>query len=822
MKRFYLLMVVYVATMLSVTYAQNMLQLVDTITDEKGRLRHFRLNSTESVNKANDTIAFLKRALGTNENVGFRLVKTKTRRNNQKSVLYQQLYDNVPVYDAYYYLHYTDETFTHANGEYAEIERPTNSPLISEAAAIDAAVKSASVVIGLKPNSTKAKLTLWKQDTQSSYSYVYEVEVLFVDATKSKICMVDAESGEVLVKEDEVCYVNVPSTGATVYSGNRNFTGDTFAGGVRLREERDGVNISTLNNQNNVAVNTVDFVNSTTTWTSAGANEGALDVHFGVEMFLDYFRTVFDRSSIDDDDHEITSLVNRWELDDFGNPRPMDNAFFRPSEMMFSFGNGNNIFNSVTSLDVVAHELAHGFAHFEVGFNATGEARSLNEGFSDIWGATVENWSGIQGKEPWMMGEEIMANGFSCLRSLRNPSGEGFRPDLVSPPEGNYPDTRLGNFWDVNNTLPPHINATVLGHWYFLLSQGGTGTNDLSNNFNVTGLGIQTAAQIAYNTELALTPSADFMSVRTASIAYATQEWGTNSCEVKTVTDAWFAVGVGSAYNGTLGASLSGSSIICTGGATFTLSNVPAGVTVTWAASPTYFQTNSGSGTSASLIPINSEMSGSGIITFTITGCGNPVQVQSNNFWVGPPSGGIYFSNSENESMYFCSSSYGNHFEIDSEAPSGNFEARLMDITGQTVLYTSPISTHQANIPNLWNYYPSSNGYYVFEMRGTNECGSTSWLGTEVEYVDCSWLFAVYPNPADNYVDVEMTDYVGKTAETELYQITLIDDTGTELLSASTKSKKQRINTSNLKMGQYILRIQYKGELTFRRIVIDR
>jgi hypothetical protein len=45
-----------------------------------------------------------------------------------------------------------------------------------------------------------------------------------------------------------------------------------------------------------------------------------------------------------------------------------------------------------------------------------------------------------------------------------------------------------------------------------------------------------------------LTPSADFTSVRVASIAHATQKYGAYSCEVKAVIDAWFAVGVGNPY----------------------------------------------------------------------------------------------------------------------------------------------------------------------------------------------------------------------------------------------------------------------------------
>lgn len=267
---------------------------------------------------------------------------------------------------------------------------------------------------------------------------------------------------------------------------------------------------------------------------------------------------------------------------------------------------------------------------------------------------------------------------------------------------------------------------------------------------------------------------------------------------------------------------ITGSSVIVCSGETFTLNNVPAGATVTWMASPGYFETNSGSGTSAALIPADLTIGGPGIVIFTINiGCGNSVRVYSDNFLVqGLLSGPIYFTNSENDGMYFCFSSYGNYFEIDTGAPGTNFEARLLDITGQTVLYTSPTTTYQAGTPNLWSYYPSSDGYYIFEVRGTNECGSTSWVGTEVEYVNCTWLFTVYPNPTDNYLDIEMSNDI--ITETESYQITLADYTGTEVLKTSSKNKKQRINTSNLKNGQYVLRIQYNGEVTLRRIVIDR
>ena len=241
----------------------------------------------------------------------------------------------------------------------------------------------------------------------------------------------------------------------------------------------------------------------------------------------------------------VTSYVHRWEQNQLlGTSSPMDNAYWDPNTRTLSYGRWFFLFNSVTSLDIVAHENGHGLAHFEVDFNRFGEAGSLNEGFSDIWGAVIENAAAPNdpNKNPWQLGEQVMANGFSCLRSLQAPPFEGFRGGFGG--EGNYPSSRLDQFWDINNT-DPHINATVLGHWFFLLSQGGTGTNTIGNAFSVNGLGIQTAAQIAYNAELQINSAADFMAVRIESIQYAINQWGVCSNQVAQVINAWFAVGVG-------------------------------------------------------------------------------------------------------------------------------------------------------------------------------------------------------------------------------------------------------------------------------------
>ncbi|MCW5912875.1 MAG: matrixin family metalloprotease [Cyclobacteriaceae bacterium] len=276
---------------------------------------------------------------------------------------------------------------------------------------------------------------------------------------------------------------------------------------------------------------------------------------------------------------------------------------------------------------------------------------------------------------------------------------------------------------------------------------------------------------------------------------------------------------------------ITGSPLVCAGGAQFTLNNIPAGATVTWSATPAYlFSQSPASGTLSagdSTLTLNAANNGFGTVTFTInTGCGNPVQVQSNTFWVGMPVIDYFnFTNSEDEGMYFCSSSYGNYFELESETPNSNFEARLLDVTGQTVLYTSHISSYQANVPNLWSYYPSGNGYYVFEARGTNGCGSANWGGTEVEYVDCGWygLLAVYPNPTASTFTIERARK-GNNKVAQSIRVEIVNNSDGALMFSQVFKLEElplQISTTGIPNGYYLLKVVIGETVEFKRIKIE-
>jgi hypothetical protein len=193
-----------------------------------------------------------------------------------------------------------------------------------------------------------------------------------------------------------------------------------------------------------------------------------------------------------------------------------------------------------------------------------GESGALNEGFSDIWGACVENYAKPSPFNNWLLGEDAVMNG---IRSLSSPSVKG------------QPTTYHGNNWyyGSNYSIYVHTNSGILNYWFYLLTMGGIGTNDNGVNFSVSGIGIDKSSKIAYKMLTSyLTSGSDYSDAQGKSILAAKSLYGNNSTEVTQVANAWNAVGL---------PTISPSSTAFanqTGGTTYTILNIPDDAVVTW------------------------------------------------------------------------------------------------------------------------------------------------------------------------------------------------------------------------------------------------
>ncbi|MDQ2795540.1 MAG: M4 family metallopeptidase, partial [Bacteroidota bacterium] len=180
----------------------------------------------------------------------------------------------------------------------------------------------------------------------------------------------------------------------------------------------------------------------------------------------------------------------------------------------------------------------------------SGESGAMNEGLSDIWGASIESYAvntlgvvsgGVKAKSTWLIGEEIDKQQ-AALRSMSDPKSLG------------QPAYYKGQYWYTGTADQGgvHTNSGVLNHWYYILTVGKSGTNEGGGVYAVTGVGLDAAAKITYRMEsVYMTASSTYAQARTYSIQAATDLYGAGSAQVTAVTNAWFAVGVGAAAGGT-------------------------------------------------------------------------------------------------------------------------------------------------------------------------------------------------------------------------------------------------------------------------------
>ncbi len=299
------------------------------------------------------------------------------------------------------------------------------------------------------------------------------------------------------------------------------------------------------------------FTDNDNNWTtaehSANKDDAALDAHWGAMETYDYWLNVHGRDSYDDGGAQIRSYVH---VDTNYN-----NAFWNGSVMSYGDGScgaseGCNGFDALTAIDVAGHEIGHAVTTYTANLAYQRESGAMNEGFSDIWGASIEHFAKGNGSDTnpaakiWLIGDEIdRRTGSAAFRSMSNPKSLG------------QPDTYGGTFWqnpdcgtptNGNDYCGVHTNSGVLNYWFYLTVVGGTGTNDNGDSFNIAGIGMAKAQAIAYHTlKFYLSANSTYANGRTFAIQAATDLYGACSLETQTVTDAWYAVGVGAPYANT-------------------------------------------------------------------------------------------------------------------------------------------------------------------------------------------------------------------------------------------------------------------------------
>lgn len=515
---------------------------------QKGKPSFVRFSTTEKALPASQKEEVLKEYLELEPADELKSLKVERDAQGFDHEKLQQYYKGVKVEYGTYKVHSKNNVIHSINGQLVPIKDLSVQPKLSRQSALQKALQHVN-----------ARTYMWELDTQ----YKPEGELIVVNNFRTQekgakkpvlaykfniyaeqplsrsYVYVDASNGEIVHENAIIKHATTNASAATRYSGTQTIQTDSYSGSYRLRDFSRGNGVETydMNNGTNYS-SASDFVDADNSWTAAeydnaDKNNAALDAHWGAQQTYDYFLSAHNRNSWDGNGAKIKSYVHYSSN--------YENAFWNGSVM--TYGDGDTRFDALTSLDVAAHEIGHAVCEKTANLAYQKESGAMNEGFSDIWAASVEYYA-APNKATWLVGEDIDKQQ-AALRSMSDPNSQG------------QPDTYGGSYWINPNCTPSrsndycgvHTNSGVLNYWFYLLSVGGSGTNDLGNSFGVAGITIEDAAKIAYRLEsVYLSANSTFAEARTYGIQSAIDLFGEGSQQHISTANAWHAVGVGGRY----------------------------------------------------------------------------------------------------------------------------------------------------------------------------------------------------------------------------------------------------------------------------------
>jgi len=444
----------------------------------------------------------------------------------------QQQFENIPLYGCEIMLHGDDIAADYMNGNYfptPSIHSTIPGKSAGQAVtAMSAHINTKTRVDELSPlqkqilNYEAPRVTLVilpiPQSKSVEYKLVYHIMVRpnFIELWNY---FVDADNLEILDFYNVTCYANGPRTATAsdlnsvsrtinTYEYNGKFycvdASRSMFNSTQSVFPDNGVGVIETFNANNTDGSSLYNIS---TLNNTGWNATAVSAHYNAGIAYDYYKTTFNRNSINGSGGTITSIINVTQ-----NGQPMDNAYWNGAAMFY--GNGNIAFKPLAgAIDVGGHEMTHGVIQATANLEYKSQSGAINESMADVFGCMMD-------KNDWQMGEDITKTSYistGCLRDLSNPhngNGNGYQPATMSE----YDPTTQDNGG-------VHTNSGIPNHAFY---------------YYATAVTKPTAEKVYYRAlTMYLTKTSKFLDLRYAIVKAATDLYGSGSVEVSAAKTAF-------------------------------------------------------------------------------------------------------------------------------------------------------------------------------------------------------------------------------------------------------------------------------------------
>ncbi|MFF8279224.1 M4 family metallopeptidase [Streptomyces lateritius] len=246
----------------------------------------------------------------------------------------------------------------------------------------------------------------------------------------------------------------------------------------------------------------------------------------GLGATFDLFLKAYGRNSMDGAGMKLLATVHY--------DRNYANAFWNGEQMVFGDGDDEIFLDFTVPVDVIGHELTHGFTQYTADLEYYSQSGALNESVSDVFGSLVKQYTLGQNAADadWLIGEGLLHESVQgvALRSMKAP-GTAYDDDVLGKdPQPAHMDDYVRTSSDNGGV---HINSGIPNHAFYIAA------TELGGN------AWERAGQIWYDvmTGGTLTPETRFTEFARATAKAAKARYG-DGAEVQAVLKAWTAVGV--------------------------------------------------------------------------------------------------------------------------------------------------------------------------------------------------------------------------------------------------------------------------------------
>lgn len=243
------------------------------------------------------------------------------------------------------------------------------------------------------------------------------------------------------------------------------------------------------------------------------------DAHGYAEVVLNMLQNWFGYNSIDNAGFKIISRAHY--------STNYDNAFWNGSVM--TYGDGGTYFYPLsTGVDVVSHEIAHGFTQFHSALIYDNESGGMNESFSDIAGNTAEFFFD-PARADFDIGEDIVkpAFGKSALRFMCSPTTDGIS---------------IENYANYNDNIDVHHSSGIMNKAFCRYARRISSNGDPAGAG--TQAGVQRAAKVFYEANDNYWVSSSSFTQGCQGTVDAAVALGHSETEVSWLAQSWADVGV--------------------------------------------------------------------------------------------------------------------------------------------------------------------------------------------------------------------------------------------------------------------------------------